>query len=582
MRKFRRFILGSVYTGLCVGTLAVGVASGQTDQASATLVAHPIEANVDVDDNALLNAGGNQNDWLLYGRTYDNQRFSPLTQIDTTNVHRLVPVAIIQTGVANSFEATPIEVNGVLYIVTAGDHVHAYNATTGEILWSYTPTLQYSNLCCGPEARGVAVAYGKVYVAELDASLVALDAKTGQLLWKTDPAKTLPPDPSSYSFTLAPQVFDGMVIVGSSGAEYPIRGFVQAYDANTGAVLWRFRTTAAPDEPGGKTWSGDSWRYGGGSVWNTPAVDPKNGLISFAVGNPNPDVWGEDRKGDNAYTDSIVAVNAKTGKLSWWYQEVPHDLWDYDACSPVVFFDAKDGHGKTVPAAAEAGKVGNIFIVNRLSGKLLRKSEPFVLESSTKFTPPSDKPVTIYPAVNGGNLWSPMAYSPLTRNLYVMGVNQAYTYTAKSVTPYVSGTPVVGQRLGGDMRVELEAKPDEAPAPSGNLSAVDANTGKIVWQYKSDLPMIGGVVATAGNLVFTGEMNGNLDALNATSGERLWHFNLGVGVDAPPITYRVNGVQYVAVAAGGLAAGGHALLMTKRGRPQFGDVVAIFALPSAQ
>ena len=517
--------------------------------------------------------------WLLHGRTYDNQRFSPLTQINSGNVHRLVPVAIIQTGIANSFEATPIVVNGIMYVSTPGDHVMAYDAATGAILWTYAPSLAYSNLCCGPQSRGVAVAYGKVFVAQLDATVVALEARDGAVVWKSDPARTLPSDPTFYSFTLAPQVYDGMVVVGSSGAEYPTRGFVQAYDAATGKLIWRFRTTAAPDEPGGKTWSGDSWKFGGGSVWNTPAFDAANDLIAFAVGNPNPDVWGADRKGDNAYTNSIVAVNAHTGMLAWWTQEVAHDVWDYDCAAPVIFLEAADEHGHMVPAAAEAGKVGNVFIVNRLTGKLLRKSQPFVLESTTKFTQPSDKPVTIYPAMNGGSQWSPAAFSPRTRDFYVMGVNEAATFTTVPVKPYVPGTPVVGQVIGGQMSFALDGAAENTISPSGTLSAVNVNTGRIDWQYQAALPMVGGVLATASDLVFAGEMDGDLDAFDARDGRKLWHFNLGAGVDAPPITYRVAGVQYVAVAVGGLSANAWPRLMARLGRPAFGDVIAIFALP---
>jgi len=539
----------------------------------------PVTANVTVTDRQLLSADADQDNWLLHGRTYDNQRFSPLTQIDTGNVKRLLPVAIIQTGIANSFEATPIVVNGVLYISTPGDHVQAYDATNGRLLWNYNPTLSYRNLCCGPQSRGVAVAYGKVFVAQLDAAVVALDARTGAVLWKSDDAATVPNDPTFYSYTLAPQVYDGMVVVGSSGAEYPIRGFVQALDASTGKLIWRFHTTAAPGEPGGKSWSGDSWKYGGGSVWNTPAFDPRNDLIAFATGNPNPDVWGADRKGDNAYTNSIVAINAHTGKLAWWYQQVPHDVWDYDSASPVVFLDAADENGRMVPAAAEASKVGNVFIVNRLTGKLLRRSDPFVKESATKFTPFSDKPVTIYPAMNGGSQWSPPAYSPKTHDLYVMGVNEAATFTTQQVTPYVAGTPVVGQVIGGRMSFVFDGLAKITISPSGTLSAVNVNTGKIDWQYNADLPMVGGVLATAGDLVFTGEMDGRFDAFHARTGEKLWEFNLGVGVCAPPITYRVGNVQYIAVAAGGLSANAWPRLMEKLGRPVFGDVIAIFALP---
>jgi len=538
-----------------------------------TIVTKPLTANVETTDTGLQGADKDQDNWLLYGRTYDNQRFSPLTQINRANVKKLTPVALIHTGFINSFEATPLVVNGAMYISTPGDHVQAYDAATGELLWTYNPVLEYSDQCCGPQSRGVAVAYGKVFVAQLDGHVVALDAKNGDVIWKSVLADTLPQPTHYYSFTMAPQIFNGMVLVGNSGAEYPTRGFVEALDAATGKLIWRFATTAAPDEAGGETWANDSWKFGGGSVWNTPAVDPKNNLVLFATGNPNPDYWGENRKGDNAYTDSIVAVDSRTGKLRWWYQQVPHDVWDYDCPSPVVLFDAKGVDGKVVPAAAEAGKLGNVFIVNRLTGKLLHKSEPFVKQAQNMFVVPSDRPFSRYPGINGGNLWSPAAYSPLTQNFYVMGINQAFTVTAFPIPKYVSGTITIGQQGGGTQR---PAPTNQFPV-DGTLSAVNINDGKITWQYKSDLPMYGGVLATASNLIFAGEMNGYFDAFDAVTGEKLWKQNLGIGVCTPPITYRVNGVQYVAVGAAGCAHS-HGLLKDTS-KSQFADVIAIYALP---
>ncbi|HWX89797.1 MAG TPA: PQQ-binding-like beta-propeller repeat protein, partial [Rhizomicrobium sp.] len=371
-----------------------------------------------------------RDNWRLHGRTYDNQRFSPLTQINPANVAKLTLVSTLHTGVANSFEATPIMVDGVLYIVTATNHVQAWDAVTGRQIWAWQPDrLDYTEACCGPQARGVAVAYGKVYTALFDGHLVALDAKTGKLVWETDPAKTHPEPKQYYTYTLAPQVYDGMVIVGTAGAEYETRGMVEAYNAETGDKIWEFRTTAAPGEPGGDSWSGDAWKYGGGSVWNTPALDTRTGLLILATGNPNPDYQGTTRPGDNAYTDSILALHVKTGKLGWWYQEVAHDMWDYDASAPVMLFDAKDEKGRTVPAAGQAGKVGNVFIVNRLTGKLLHKSEPFVTQSANIFTPPNAAGVSILPGVSGGSLWQPPAFSPLTRYFYVLGANQAMIFT---------------------------------------------------------------------------------------------------------------------------------------------------------
>lgn len=607
----------SVATTIALASGAALANNGQSQSHSQSSAnqgnAIPISASVNVTNKQLLNANKNDNNWLLYGRTYNNQRFSPLKQINASNVRHLTPAAIIQTGVKKTFEDNPIEVNGILYVVTAGDHVQAYNATNGKRLWTYQPHLNHSILCCGPEARGVAVAYGKVFLATLDGRVIALNAKNGTVEWKSRPERksnqyAQKHYPEYYSFTMAPQVYDGKIIVGSSGAEWPTRDFVAALDAKTGKMDWKFYTTAAPGQPGGKTWSGNSYKIGGGSVWNTPAIDPKAGLVLFGVGNPNPDNWGKKRKGANAYTDSIVALHIKNGSLAWWFQEVRHDLWDYDADGPVVLLKAKNKHGKEVAAAAEAGKVGVLYIVNRHTGKLIR-STPFVKHSKTMGTVPSSKPVIIYPGAQGGNEWSPEAYSPKTHLLYVMGTNEAWIYTGRpssqksahfvstagkgSATTGSGSTSssgqngpktvgLKGQHLGGTMTPITSPHPKQKGAipPSGNVSAINVNSGKLTWQYKAKLPMLGGLTATAGNLVFGGEQTGYFDAIDAKTGKRLWHFFLGAGVTAPPITYRVNGVQYVAVAAGGSKANGNPKIQKERDRPQFGDAVAIFRLPA--
>ena len=533
----------------------------------------PVTQKVDITDAMMLDSD-RSDDWILHGRTYDNQRFSPFTDINKSNVRQLRPTAIIQTGITKTLEMTAIEVDGVLYIETGDNNIHAYDAITGKQLWAYSPKLGYANLCCGQQSRGVAVAYGKVFAAQLDGHVLALDARTGKQIWKTEHADALPQPAYFYSFTMAPIAFNGMILVGNAGAEWPTRGFLQALDANTGKLVWRFNTTAAPDQPGGKTWSGDSWKYGGGSVWNTPAIDAKNNLILFATGNPNPDLDGTSRKGDNAYTVSIVAIDSRTGKLRWWYQQVPHDVWDYDACAPVVLFDTVDENGKVVPAAAEAGKVGNVFIVNRLTGKLIRKSPAISLVNENFMKPLSSTPLTILPGSKGGAMWSPPAYSPQTKYFYTMGVNEAHDFAVKRPLPevYKPGTPIVGQYAGGSMALNLDYIP-----PSGTFTAVNTETGAIAWQYKSSRPMYGGVLATASGLVFAGEMNGDFNAFDAKTGEKLWHYSLGAGVCTPPITYKIKGVQYIAVGASGCHGG--EILMYNDGRPAFGDAFAIFALP---
>jgi PQQ-dependent dehydrogenase (methanol/ethanol family) len=514
----------------------------------------PPGADVNITDSMMLNATSDENNWLLHGRTYDNQRYSPLAQITADNVKSLSPVALVQTGMTASFETTPIVVNGVMYITTPVVNkkmlIMAVNAATGERLWDVTYNLGPFQVCCGPVNRGVAVGYGKVYVVTLDDHLLALDAADGHTLWDS----TIVNSQYGYSETLAPQIYDGMIIVGSAGGEWALRGFVAAYDAKSGQQRWRWMST----DP--KTYSGDSAQSGGAMVWTTPAIDPQLGLVIFSTGNPNPDLDGTKRQGDNLYSDSIVALDVHTGQLKWYYQEVKHDVWDYDAVSNVVLFDVHQ-NGETIPAAAEAGKVGWVFILDRRTGKLIRKSDPYVMMSKNMFSTPTRAGVDMLPGANGGAEWSPPAYSPQTHYLYILAMNQLMRFTTK---PAPSGPGLI--RLGS----AFTNVPKDG-IQNGPFVALDVETGKIAWQYTAPQPLIGGALATAGNLVFMGEGNGWFDAFNARTGDRVWRYNLGAGVNAPPITYQVNGEQYVAVAAGGN------FQMTY----PYGDTVAIFKLPSA-
>jgi len=514
----------------------------------------PAGADVNISDSMMLNAAADENNWLLHGRTYDNQRYSPLKQITAENVDSLNLVALVQTGMTASFEATPVVVHGVMYLTTPVVNrkmmILAVNAATGERLWDVTYNLGAFQICCGPVNRGVAVGYGKVYVVTLDDHLLALNAADGQTVWDS----IIVSSKDGYSETLAPQIYDGMVIVGSAGGEWALRGFVAAYDAGTGQQRWRWMST----DP--KTYSGDSWQGGGGMVWTTPAIDPKLGLLVFSTGNPNPDLDGTIRRGDNLYTDSIVALDVHSGELKWYYQEVKHDVWDYDAVSNVVLFDVHQ-NGETIPAAAEAGKVGWVFILDRRTGALIRRSDPYVMMSKNMFSTPTAAGVDMLPGANGGAEWSPPAYSPQTHYLYILAMDQLMRFTTK---PAVSAPGLI--RLGS-------AFTNVAPGAiqDGPFVALDVETGKIAWQYKAPQPLIGGALATAGNLVFMGEGNGWFDAFNATSGKLVWRYNLGAGVNAPPITYRVNGEQYIAVAAGG----NFQLTFP------YGDTLAIFKLSPA-
>lgn len=511
----------------------------------------PEASRVAVSDAMLKAAAGDRDNWLLHGRDYGNQRYSTLDQINDHNIADLVPVALTQTGVIGSFEATPIVANGVMVLTTPtvdnAIKILALDATDGQVLWETTYSLADSKICCGPVNRGVAMAYGNVYFVTLDNQLVALNAATGEKKWSVTVA-----DPSlGYSETMAPQVFDGHVIVGSAGGEWPIRGFVASYDASNGQQAWRFQTT----DP--KTYSGDSWQHGGAMVWTTPAIDVERRLVIFATGNPNPDLYGDSRKGDNLYSDSIVALNVDTGQLAWHHQEVQHDVWDYDAASNVVLFDVKKD-GQTIPAAGEAGKDGWFHIVDRRNGQLIRKSDAFVMQSANMFSTPTRDGVQMLPGANGGAEWSPPAYSPKTGKVYVLGMNQLMNFTTKA-----PDTTTGSIRLGSAF-----TNVQKGAIQNGVFAAIDVDSGKIAWHYDAPQPLIGGALATAGNLVFMGEGNGFLDAFDATGGKRLWRFSLGAGVNAPPITYAVDGQQYVAVAAGG---------NFQLGFP-YGDVVAIFKL----
>jgi alcohol dehydrogenase (cytochrome c) len=513
----------------------------------------PGGANVSVNDTMMLNAGSDENNWLLHGRTYDNQRYSPLNQITAGNVKSLSPVALVQTGMTASFETTPVVVNGVMYVTTPIVNrkmmIIAVNAATGERIWDVTYNLGAFQICCGPVNRGVAVGYGKVYVVTLDDHLLALDAADGHTVFDT----TIVNSQYGYSETLAPQIYDGMIIVGSAGGEWSLRGFVAGFDANNGQQRWRWMST----DP--KSYEGNSWQGGGAMVWTTPAIDPRLGLVIFSTGNPNPDLDGTVRRGDNLYSDSIVALDVHTGQFKWYYQEVKHDVWDYDAVSNVVLFDVHQ-NGETIPAAGEAGKVGWVFIVDRRTGKLIRKSDPYVMMSKNMFTTPTREGVDMLPGANGGAEWSPPAYSPQTHYLYILAMNQLMHFTTKPAP----GAPGLIRLGSAFTNVAKDAVQD------GPFVAVDVETGKIAWQYKAPQPLIGGALATGGNLVFMGEGNGWFDAFNAKTGERLWRYNLGAGVNAPPITYQVNGEQYIAVAAGGN------FQLTY----PYGDIVAIFKLPS--
>jgi glucose dehydrogenase len=599
-----------------MGSRTTVFACGLIGLAGFSLAAHA----ADTTSAGLVAADQDKDNWLMNGRTYSNLRFSPLDQITDGNVKGLVPKWIYQTGKAATFQATPIVADGVMYLSEPMSSVSALDARTGKKIWHYEHKVTVKKICCGPANRGVAIGDGKVFVATVDAHLVALDQKNGQVVWDVvlaTPAEATAEDKaalakiketdarassgqSGVGANSAPLVYDGKVFIGVTGVGYGLHlesgrpgaplgtvvgiagnsgqtGFLAAFDVATGNRVWQFDSTQAgwegqfasetsygvplprdiPREKAEMAGHGDAWKYGGGTVWHTPALDPELGLLYFGIGNPSPQATGTGRPGDNLWTVSLVAVDVKTGKLRWGFQQVPHDLWGYDVASPPSLFDVTID-GQSVPAAGEASKLGWYFVNDRRDGKLLYKSEPFVPQENL-FKAPTPEGVTISPGVGGGASWSPASVDRAKGVVYIAAMHLPTLFKTATL-------PAVGDKPAVDYTTA-----DPADVPTwGTLTALDLNHGgKILWQKKTPQPLIGGVVATAGGLVFTGEGNGEFDAFDAASGDLLWHFNCGAGVNAPPITYAIDGKQYVAVAAGGSAIWGY---------PQ-GDAVVVFGLP---
>jgi PQQ-dependent dehydrogenase (methanol/ethanol family) len=520
-------------------------------------VAPPRYGDLSVVTQDLLNrADTDGNNFLMTNGNYAQTRFYPNQQINAGNVSRLRPAWIFQTDVQESMETSPLVVKDIMYITTSFDHVYALNARTGEQIWQYTQKLGPLTIyCCGPNNRGVAVLGNRVYLATLDSKLVALDAKTGKPVWETQIA-----DPTlGYSETMAPTAVDGKILIGTNGGEYGIRGFVRAYDAETGKLIWNFDTIpensvgvwATKDATGrdmhrdiaaekaALAKDGDPYKKLGGGVWQNPAVDRARHRIYFVVGNPSPDLDGSVRPGDNLYTDSLVSVDLDSGKYVCHFQYIAHDIWDLDAVSPAVLVRVRDTDGTLVDGVLHAGKTGHVYVNKADDCSLIRYSEPMVPQQSM-WTLPTPQGAVMLPGANGGVEWSPMAVDPHLGLTYAINLHQPMTYTV-TPAPYPSGK----LWLGGAFKVIPGAE------QWGNVTAVSYNTGRIEWQVKTEQPMIGGVLATAGNLVFAGEGNGLFKAYHAQTGSELWRFRAGAGVNAPPSSYTVDGKQYVVVAAGG-------------------------------
>lgn len=538
--------------------IASGGSSAQEIQSGAGIKVPPMsDALVPVSQAMLDGSSADSKNWLHANGDYAQTRYYPSAQINTKNVAKLKPKFIFQTAVVESMETAPIVVNGVMFLTTSYNHVYAVDAVTGEEFWHYKHKMgPVTTFCCGPNNRGVAVSGGKLYMGTLDAKLIALDAKSGKLLWETEIA-----DPEKgYSETMAPTVVEGKVIIGTNGGEYGIRGFVKAFDEETGKLLWTFYTIPEKGQEG--VWAKndatgrdmhrdvatekaalakmpDFYATLGGGVWMTPAIDRASNTVFFVVGNPSPDLYGAVRPGDNLYTDSLVAIDLNTGKYKWHFQYIAHDLWDLDAVSPPILVDVKDKNGKMIPGVIHAGKTGHVYVHDRRDGSLIRFSNAMVPQENM-WVLPTPAGARMLPGANGGVEWSPMAYNAGARLTYAVNLHQPMTYHVEA-TNYPNGKLWLG---GAFKNIPGEEQ-------SGNVTAVNIDTGKIAWQAKTGQPMIGGALATAGNLVFAGEGNGWFKAYDARTGKMLWKFQCGAGVNAPPVSYSVNGKQYIAVAVGG-------------------------------
>jgi len=533
-------------------------AQAQEIQGGANKKSGGISAKVEVTQDMLNKSESDSANWLHSNGSYSQTRYFPGKQITAANVNKLRAAFVFQTEVVESMETAPIVVDGVMYLTTSFNHVYAINAVTGEAYWHYKHKMgAITTYCCGPNNRGVAIKDGKLFMGTLDAKMVALDAKSGKLLWETQIA-----DPEQgYSETMAPTVIEDKVLIGTNGGEYGVRGFVKAFSANDGKLLWTFYTI--PDKGHEGVWAvndatgrdmhrniaaekeqlakqgGDFYKTLGGGVWMSPAIDTKTRTVFFVAGNPAPDLYGAERPGDNLYTNSMVAVDLDKGTYKWHYQYIAHDVWDLDAVSPTILVDVKDKDGKMIPAVLHGGKTGHIYVHRRDNGQLIRFSEAMIPQENM-WVLPTAQGARMLPGANGGVEWSPMAVDPELRLAYAANLHQPMTYHVEA-----------SKYPGGKLWLGGAFKAIASEEQWGRLVAVNIDTGKIAWGVKTPQPLIGGVLATAGGLVFNGEGNGWFKAFDSKTGKELWKFNCGAGVNAPAVSYTVKGKQYIAVAAGG-------------------------------
>ncbi len=496
----------------------------------------------------LLRANQEPQNWLTYGGSLMSQRHSGLTQITPENAKELELKWVFQSRSLEKHEVTPLVIDGVMYTVQSPNDVIALDAATGKTIWTfaYKPAPEGRN-CCGRLTRGLAILDDKLFLATLDANIIAIDAKTGKQIWKTQGA-----DPKQgYAFTHAPLVVKDKVIAGTAGGEFGVRGFIAAWDVNTGKEVWRFNTVPGPGEPGHETWSGDSWMHGGAPIWVTGSYDPDLNLTYWGTGNPGPDWDGAGRLGDNLYSCSVIALNPDTGKLQWYYQFSPHNEFDWDSTQTPVLADI-EWQGRVRKVMLWANRNGYYYGIDRITGEFM-KGQPFVRTNwATGFDPkgrpiqapgivPTKEGTLVYPGNQGGTNWYPPSFSPKTGLFYIpTWENSSTTYVKGEEPPEFHE----GQTFSG-LFPKGGARGEDA---YGAVRAIDPKTGEKKWDFRQNAPSTeAGILTTASNVLFSGGRDGAFYALDARDGKLLWQTNLGPSVAAGPMTFMVNGKQYVSI-----------------------------------
>jgi alcohol dehydrogenase (cytochrome c) len=491
----------------------------------------------------LLNSSKEPQNWFTYSGDYAGRRFSALNEVNSANARSLVAKWVYQTGATGKFETTPLVVDGILYATGQDDRAFALDARTGRPVWMYQRQLPADiRPCCGRVNRGLAILGDKVFLGTLDAHVIALDAKTGNVVWDVSTADYT----KGYSFTLAPLVVKNLVILGVSGGEYGIRGFIDAYDADTGQRKWRFDTVPGPGEPGHETWESDSWKVGGAPAWMTGVYDRATNQLFWPTGNPSPSNRGEGRAGDNLYSNSLLALNADSGKLNWYFQFTKHDEHDWDATQVPIMIESGGKH-----LIAQANRNGFFYVLDRATGKLLsanaygritwsnskdKEGRPVATNDSS----PTPTGRTVCPGALGTTNWMSPSFNAQTGLFYVSAREQCDIFST-APQPYEAGHAYYGSAYFPS---------DEAEPYWGALRAIDPGSGLTKWEFRHPSPTWSGVLSTAGGLVFTGDAEGNFIALDAATGHPVWHFQMGGAVYASPMAFAVDGKEYIAIAAG--------------------------------